>query len=108
MASYNLGPLEKEVMDCIWERGDASVGEIQNCLKKSRKIAYTTVMTIMTRLEKKGFLTRVKKGRFYIYTPRESKSKTAKGVVKNILDSLVNQYGEEAVTAFTDELRKYK
>ncbi len=108
MASYNLGPLEQEVMDCIWEEKEVSVSDIHACLKKRRKIAYTTVMTIMTRLAEKGFLTRTMEGKAYVYLPKKTKEQTAKGVIKKIVDSLVDQYGKEAVTAFTDEIKKYK
>ncbi len=106
MTTYNLGPLEQEIMNCVWRSKEVSVKDVHSCLKKSRKIAYTTVMTIMTRLTKKGFLTRKKVGKAYLYTPKNTKEKVAKGMVKRIIDSLVNQYGTDAVTAFTDELEK--
>src|SRR3990172_7693619 len=105
MASYNLGPLEQGVMDCVWAEENVSVRDVHICLKKRRKIAYTTVMTIMTRLTEKGFLTRKMEGKAYIYSPKKTKEQTAKGVVKKIVNSLVDQYGHEAVTAFTDELK---
>ncbi len=108
MTTYNLGPLEQEVMDCIWKGKSLSVGDIHMCLKKRRKIAYTTVMTIMLRLTEKGFLTRKLEGKAYIYSPKKSKAQTAQNVAKKILNSLVDQYGKEAVTAFTDELKRYK
>lgn len=108
MTSLNLGPLERRVMDCVWERRKTTVREVYDCLKTSRKIAYTTVMTVMMRLTEKGFLNRVKKGHFYIYTPRETKKHATKGIVRSVLDSLISQYGKEAVTAFTDELKRYK
>ncbi|KKQ52354.1 hypothetical protein A2865_00310 [Candidatus Woesebacteria bacterium RIFCSPHIGHO2_01_FULL_39_17] len=108
MTSYNLGPLEQEVMDCIWKEKEVTVSDIHACLKKRRKIAYTTVMTIMTRLTEKGFLTRKMEGKAYIYSPKKTKEQTAKGVVKKIVNSLVDQYGHEAVTAFTDELKRHK
>jgi predicted transcriptional regulator len=108
MTTYNLGPLEQEVMDCVWRDEKVSVREVHSCLKKSRKLAYTTVMTIMMRLNEKGFLSRKMVGKAYLYTPKKTKEKVAKGVVKKIIDSLVDQYGQEAVTAFTDELEKRK
>ena len=108
MTSYNLGPLEQEVMDCLWKEKNVSVSEIHQCIQKKRKIAYTTVMTIMMRLTEKGFLTRKLEGKAYVYSPTKSKEQTTKGVIKKIVDSLVDQYGKEAVSAFTDELKKYK
>ncbi len=108
MASYNLGPLEKEVMDCIWRDEEVSVRDVYSCLKESRKIAYTTVMTLMTRLTDKGFLIRKKQGKAYLYSPKKTKEQTAKTMIGKIVDSLVDQFGEEAVVAFSDELENKK
>jgi len=106
MTSFSLGPLEQEVMNCIWKEERLSVSDVHKCLRSKRKIAYTTVMTIMMRLAEKGFLSRKMEGKAYIYSPKKSKEQTAKNVIKKIVNSLVDQYGHEAVTAFTDELKK--
>lgn len=95
-------------MDCLWEGGGKKVSDVLKCLKKKRQVAYTTVMTVMTRLTKKGFLTREKHGRAFLYFPKKTKEQTAKNAVKRILNSLVDQFGQEAVSAFSDELKKYK
>ena len=101
-----LGPLEQEVMTCLWEKEVASVREVHACLNKSRKIAYTTVMTVMNRLVEKGLLTRSKQGRTYWYSPNKTKRQSLRTTVDIMIHSLMNQYGSEAVTAFTDELKK--
>ena len=67
MRSFSLGPMEQEVMDCIWKEERLSVSDVHKCLRSKRKIAYTTVMTILTRLYKKGFLKRAKSGRQFLY-----------------------------------------
>ena len=108
MTIYSFGPLEQEVMTCLWRDNNATVRQVYNCLKKNRKIAYTTVMTIMSRLESKGFLTRKKKGKAYIYSPKKDKEQTAKRMIKKIVNTLIDQFGKEAITAFTDELKKEK
>ena len=108
MSTQNLGPLEQEIMGCLWKEKNVSVSDVHKCLQKKRKIAYTTIMTIMTRLAEKGFLTRKMKGKAYVYSPKKTKEQTAKGVIKKIVNSLVDQYGHGAVTAFTDELKKRK
>ena len=104
----NLGPLEQNIMNCLWRKEKASVRDVYSCLETSRKIAYTTVMTVMNRLVEKGLLTREKYGKAFIYSPRKTKEQTAKGMIKRIVDSFVQQYGHEAVTAFTDELKKHQ
>lgn len=108
MSSYNLGPLEQEVMDCVWRDEVVSVRDVHSCLIKSRKIAYTTVMTIMTRLTEKSFLMRKKQGKAFLYSPQKTKEQTAKTMIGKIIDSLVDQFGEEAVVAFSDELKLKK
>ena len=108
MSSYNLGPLEQEVMDCVWREDVVSVRDVHSCLKKSRRIAYTTVMTVMTRLTEKGFLLRKRQGKAFLYSPKKTKKQTAKTMIGKIIDSLVDQFGEEAMVAFSDELELKK
>ena len=64
-----FGPLEQVVVKEVRERGAATVGDVHEYLAKSRTIAYTTVMTIMSRLADKGILDRRKEGRRFIYKP---------------------------------------
>lgn len=108
MTTYNLGPLEQEVMDCVWRDEEVTVRDVYSCLRGKRKIAYTTIMTIMGRLTEKGFLSRKRKGKAFLYYPEKTKEQTAKTMIGKIIDSLVDQFGEEAVVAFTDELENKK
>jgi predicted transcriptional regulator len=66
-----FGRLEAEVMDIIWHQGDCSVNEV--CAKLSRPLAYTTVMTTLDRLFKKGILDRRKLDRAFVYAARVSR-----------------------------------
>ena len=65
-----LGPLEVEVMQVLWTAGDLSVRDVVE--KLDRKLAYTTVMTTLDRLFKKGLLDRQKSERAFLYTARVS------------------------------------
>lgn len=103
--SSSLGPLEREVMNCLWNHKETTVRQVYECLNKRRKIAYTTVMTILFRLNKKGVVKRNKTGKAYAYVPRVSKKQIAKRLLRNTLDSLTEKYGTDAVVAFADELR---
>ena len=70
-----LGELEATVMEHLWCAGEArSVRDILQELQQDRPIAYTTVMTVMERLYRKGVLTRVVDGRAYLYTPRQTRA----------------------------------
>jgi BlaI family transcriptional regulator, penicillinase repressor len=66
-----LGPLEQRMLDALWARGSATVREL---LENSHpELAYTTVMTTLDRLFKKGLLTRSEEGRAFRYVPRFSR-----------------------------------
>jgi BlaI family penicillinase repressor len=69
--SRQLGPLEERLLDWLWVRGSATVREL---LKGGcADLAYTTVMTTLDRLYKKGLLARSEEGRAYRYVPRFSR-----------------------------------
>jgi predicted transcriptional regulator len=65
-----LGPLEAQVMEVLWTAGERSVRDVIEQL--DRKLAYTTVMTTLDRLFKKGLLDRQKSERAFLYSPRVS------------------------------------
>lgn len=68
-----LGELERTVMDVLWDHGrPAAVREVVNALAE-REPAYTTVMTVLDRLAKKGFVTRDRDGRAWRYTAAETR-----------------------------------
>jgi len=67
-APMTLGRLESSLMDILWVRGESSVRHVFQSI--DRPLAYTTVMTTLERLFKKGLLERRKSGRAFLYTPR--------------------------------------
>ena len=66
----DLAPLELDCMNTLWPMGEATVREIRDRLAPRRARAYTTIMTIMDRLARKGIVERRKAGRAYVYRPR--------------------------------------
>jgi predicted transcriptional regulator len=66
-----LGPLENTVMGILWSHGDSNVRDVAE--KLDRPLAYTTVMTTLDRLYKKGLLNRRKSERAFYYSPRWSR-----------------------------------
>ena len=66
-----LGPLEQELLQTLWQRGNATVRELLD--DGHLRLAYTTVMTTLDRLYKKGLLERVAEGRAFRYSPRQSR-----------------------------------
>jgi predicted transcriptional regulator len=67
----DLGRLETAVMDVVWDRGESSVRDVSERI--GRPLAYTTVMTTLDRLYKKGFLERRKLDRAFLYSPKLSR-----------------------------------
>jgi BlaI family transcriptional regulator, penicillinase repressor len=70
-SSSQVGPLEERVLEALWRRGSATVRELMQTGYED--LAYTTVMTTLDRLYKKGLLKRVAEGRAFRYTPRLSR-----------------------------------
>jgi predicted transcriptional regulator len=67
----SLGPLEIAVMEILWERGESNVHDVVE--KLGRPLAYTTVMTTLDRLYKKGLLSRHKSERAFLYSTRQTR-----------------------------------
>ena len=76
-SAARLGPLEWRVLESLWTRAaSASVRDLQSDF---REIAYTTLMTTLDRLYRKGVLERTKQGRAFIYSPRLSRQEFESG-----------------------------
>jgi BlaI family transcriptional regulator, penicillinase repressor len=94
-----LHELEAEVMEELWKRGEASVREVMEALNAGadRERAYTTVMTIMARLDGKGLLERRREGKSNLYMPSYTRDQYADLRARAELDSIVDQFGELAL-----------
>lgn len=97
-----LGELEHQVMEIVWARGCASVRDVYETLLAQRDIAYTTVMTTMNRLAKKGFLLQEKVGVAYSYSPALSRDELASSVTETLLSSLVETFGDIVLSRAVD------
>lgn len=77
-------------MKVIWKRGSSTVREVYEELLTRRKIAYTTVMTMMGTLEQKGHLRKSEQGRAYVYVPVESQTKVVGNMVQEFVKRVFN------------------
>ena len=104
-----LGPLEANTMEAIWlqKKHPVTVREIYESLKKTKNIAYTTVMSTMDRLFEKHLLDRkIEKGRgglYYVYWPALEKQNFQKSAVREVLSSLIDNFGEVVANCLVDE-----
>lgn len=97
-----LGPLEQDVMDVVWELGETTVRDVHDELTRRRKIAYTTVMTTMTRLAAKGLLRRDTKALAHRYRPTVTREAYAQATVANVMGWLVDRYPEPAASYLSE------
>jgi predicted transcriptional regulator len=82
--SPTLTEVELELMEVLWQKGEASVGEIVEALPEER-LAYSSVLTVMRILEQKGYVTHEKEGRAFIYRPLVDREQARKNVVGYML-----------------------
>jgi predicted transcriptional regulator len=81
-----LGNLEREVMDVVWQTDETTVREVQAVLP--RRVAYTTVMTTLDRLFKKGFVSRSRTGRAFVYRASRTRQQTEAAVASGFVSGL--------------------
>jgi predicted transcriptional regulator len=81
-----LGNLEREVMEIVWASGAGTVKEVQSQLP--RVVAYTTVMTTLDRLFKKGYVNRDRVGRAFMYRPARSRPQTEAALASGMMSGL--------------------
>jgi predicted transcriptional regulator len=97
-----LHALESEVMDELWARSEATVREVQEALNaRAEKVrAYTTVLTVMTRLDGKGLLVRRRSGRLDVYSPAMSRDAYLQARAEAEVEALVEGFGDLALAHF--------
>jgi BlaI family transcriptional regulator, penicillinase repressor len=86
-AVLDLAPLELDCMNTLWPVGEGTVRDIRDRLAERRPRAYTTIMTIMDRLARKGIVERRKVGRAYIYRPNLTAEEARSQALAQVIDS---------------------
>lgn len=81
---------ELEILKVIWQRGEATVREVYRDLAAQRKIAYTTVLTMMGILEQKGHLKKTAGERAYIYRPTKPQQQVVRSMVREFVHRVFN------------------
>ena len=97
-----LGDLEADIMEMLWRESPASVRDVHEVLAKDRTIAYTTVMTVMSRLAKKGILRRNQSGRAYLYLPTQSREEFCSETISTVMQGLLGGFGEPVLSHFVE------
>ena len=82
----SLGAQELAIMKVVWRRESATVREVYETLRERRPVAYTTVMTMMSTLETKGYLKKTAEGRAFRYRPARPERRVMSALVQDFLD----------------------
>ena len=81
-----LGARELAIMKVVWKLQETSVREVYETLRKRRSVAYTTVMTMMSTLEAKGYLKKRTDGRAFRYRPARAEGRVITSLVRDFVD----------------------
>lgn len=95
-----LGPLETAVLDALWARGAATAREVHEHLCEDR--AYTTIMTTLDRLHRKGLLAREKDGLAWRYRPSRSREAHERAVADALVGRILAEHREAGIAAFVE------
>ncbi len=99
-----LGETEMEVLHHVWDLGRATVAEVQARILHERKVAYTTVMTVMKKLADKGYLQFEKEGATYVY----SAARSSEEVQRSLVDDLVSKVFRGSSLALVQTLVRHE
>jgi predicted transcriptional regulator len=100
-----FGALELRVLDVLWERRDEAT--VRDVLPHFPNAAYTTVMTTMERLHRKGALERRKAGRAFLYRSAQSREELESRVIVRALESLLDGNAEPVLSCLVEEVSRH-
>jgi predicted transcriptional regulator len=98
-------PLELLCLNALWSIGQGKVKDVRELVAPSRALAYTTVMTILDRLARRGVVTRSKEGRAFVYAPSVSRDAMRRLALKEFLDSYFESSQDQLVRFLQAEPR---
>jgi BlaI family transcriptional regulator, penicillinase repressor len=103
-----LTPHELEIMQIVWDRPAVTVRDVYEELRQRRKIAYTTVMTLMHILEKKGHLKKSTAERRHVYKAAQPRRQTVSALLKDFMDRVFNGSAKPLLVHLVSEGRLSK
>ena len=81
-----LGTLQRAVMEVVWERREATVQEVREQIKRRPQPAYTTILSVLQKLEKAGWLTHRSEGRSYVYLPVRTRDEAGVSSLRTFIE----------------------
>jgi predicted transcriptional regulator len=98
-------PLELACLTALWALGQGSVKDVRQAVAESHPLAYTTVMTVLDRLVRRGHITRTKAGRAFVYAPAVSRDTLRRLALREFLDSYFESSQDELLRFLQGEPR---
>jgi predicted transcriptional regulator len=86
--NHQLAALQLAIMRVLWERGEATVADVREDLHDDRPLAYTTIATMLAKMERKGYVAHRIEGRAHIYRPAIDQEKVSRSMVTDLADRL--------------------
>ena len=106
MLRKTLSPLEQEAMNIVWELKECSIRDVVEKFNQEKKLAYTTVATLLQRLFEKGLVNRNNHNTILSYTPKISKDIYGKKMAKSFIQTFMSSFGEAAIVSFAESIDK--
>ncbi len=97
-----LSVFEQEIMELVWTQGEVSATEVREQFEETRPLARTTVQTMMTRMEEKGWLQHRSIGRTFVYSASVPKSESLGAKVRDLIDSAFGGSADELVLSLLE------
>ena len=97
-----LGETEMEVLNHVWDMGEATVKQVRKRILKKREVAYTTIMTVMKNLADKGFLKYRKEGVTYVYSPAQKPESVRSNIITDLMKKAFKGSPKELVQALVN------
>jgi predicted transcriptional regulator len=94
---------ELEIMKVVWRLETATVRQVYETLLERRRIAYTTVMTMMNILETKGYLKKRQEERAYVYRPSQPQKQVIRGMVREFVNRVFNGSAEPLLVHLVED-----
>lgn len=84
----DLGRLQRAVIEVVWELGEASVHQVRGRISRKKKLAYTTVLTAMQKLERAGWLRHHTEGKVYVYAPTRTREEAGAHSARKFIERM--------------------
>ncbi len=88
MARHTLGELQHAIMSVLWRRGEATTAEVHEALHEERALAFTTIATMLRKMEDKGVVGHRSEGRQFVYRPTVTEDQVRRSMVGELVERL--------------------